>query len=205
MHKIFIVCLAVLVCCLPIFRVEAAAAPQPENKFLTIDSDRDGLNDAWEKILGTDPLNPDTDGDSYADGVEVAQGFDPLNPQPVQLEKLIKVNIKTQTLVYYFGGKKLEEFLISSGVAGMATPKGEFKILDKVPSKNYGGKGYNFYFPNTKWNLHFYTGKLRFYIHGAYWHNNFGHPMSHGCVNVSYANMERLYNWAQVGTKVIIN
>ncbi|MDP3985970.1 MAG: L,D-transpeptidase, partial [Candidatus Veblenbacteria bacterium] len=44
-----------------------------------------------------------------------------------------------------------------------------------------------------------------YYIHGAWWHNNFGKPQSHGCVNVAYEHMERLYTWAQVGTKVIIS
>ncbi|MFH0951427.1 MAG: L,D-transpeptidase, partial [bacterium] len=48
------------------------------------------------------------------------------------------------------------------------------------------------------------TGKYRYYIHGAYWHNNFGQPMSHGCVNVAYDNMEDLYWYAQIGTKVIV-
>ena len=41
------------------------------------------------------------------------------------------------------------------------------------------------------------------HIHGAYWHNNFGKRMSRGCINVSYKEMEPLYNWARVGT--IIN
>ena len=205
MNRLALTCLALLALCLPCIPLQAAAVTQPVDKFLTIDSDRDGLNDTWEKILGTNPLKADTDGDGFSDGLEVAQGFDPLSAQPRQLDKLIKVSLKDQRLSYYFGGKLLESFLISSGVRGMLTPKGNFTILDKVPSKTYGGTGYNFYFPNTKWNLHFFTGKLRFYIHGAYWHHNFGHPMSHGCVNVSYADMQRLYDWAQVGTKVIIN
>ena len=85
----------------------------------------------------------------------------------------------------------------------MPTPVGSFTVLDKVPSKNYGGT--NFSYPNTKWNLHFTTQGLRYYIHGAYWHNKFGQPMSHGCVNVSYGNMERLYNFAQAGTSVEIS
>ena len=42
-------------------------------------------------------------------------------------------------------------------------------------------------------------------IFWAYWHNKFGQPMSHGCVNVGYDNMEGLYNWADAGTKVTIN
>ena len=86
----------------------------------------------------------------------------------------------------------------------MPTPQGEFKILAKVPSKNYGGTGFGFSYPNTKWNLHFTTRYWRYYIHGAYWHDNWGNVMSHGCVNVSYENMEPLYWWTQIGTKVVI-
>jgi lipoprotein-anchoring transpeptidase ErfK/SrfK len=35
-----------------------------------------------------------------------------------------------------------------------------------------------------------------FSLHGAYWHDNFGHTMSHGCVNIASANAEKLYEWA---------
>jgi len=205
MPKIFFV--AMFIGCLLSFGFEAKAVAKVDTKKVPIivDTDKDYLSDAWEKIIGTDPNNPDTDGDKYLDGTEVAAGFDPLDKEPKQIAKLIKVDLKTQHLWYYFGDKILADFPISSGLKNTPTPKGEFKILDKVPVKSYGGKGYNFYFPNTKWNLHFTTGKYRFYIHGAYWHNKFGQPMSHGCVNVSYANMEALYWFAQVGTKVIIN
>lgn len=176
-----------------------------ESKKLTqVDSDKDYLSDAMEMAAGTSVLNPDTDGDLYLDGTEVAAGYDPLNIAPVKMEKVIRVDLAKQRLAYYSGDKLLGSFLISSGVASMPTPKGEFSIMDKVPSKNYGGSGFNFAYPDTKWNLHFATARWRYYIHGAYWHNKFGQPMSHGCVNVSYANMEPLYWWAQVGTKVVI-
>lgn len=192
-------------CFLLIFPLTLLATTVDSKKPKTIiDTDKDGLSDTWEKLIGTDLNNSDTDGDGYLDGAEVVAGFDPLNAEPKKVEKTIKVDLKTQHLWYYFGEKLMADFPISSGIKSMPTPKGEFKILDKVPVKVYGGKGYNFYFPNTKWNLHFATGKYRFYIHGAYWHNKFGKPMSHGCVNVSYANMEALYWFAQVGTKVII-
>jgi lipoprotein-anchoring transpeptidase ErfK/SrfK len=85
-------------------------------------------------------------------------------------------------------------------VARLPTPTGTFQVQQKIPVKLYQGPGY--YLPNTKWNLEFLPG---YYIHGAYWHNNFGHPMSHGCVNVSYQNMEALYDWAEFGTQVIIH
>jgi hypothetical protein len=45
------------------------------------DTDGDGLADALEKLLGTDPANMDTDGDGFPDGLEVALGSDPLDPQ----------------------------------------------------------------------------------------------------------------------------
>jgi YD repeat-containing protein len=46
----------------------------------SMDSDGDGLSDAQEILIGTDPFNPDTDGDGFSDGVEVASGSDPLDP-----------------------------------------------------------------------------------------------------------------------------
>lgn len=174
-----------------------------KKKLIQIDSDKDYLNDAWEIALGTSLMNPDSDGDKYLDGTEVAASFDPLNAEPVKREKKITVDVATQHLEYYFDDILFGSFPISGGVASMPTPKGEFTVLDKVPVKHYGGADFDY--PNTKWNLHFTTKQLRYYIHGAYWHNNFGKPMSHGCVNVSYENMKPLYWWAQVGTKVFIN
>ncbi len=40
-------------------------------------------------------------------------------------------------------------------------------------------------------------------LHGTYWHNNFGHPMSHGCVNLRTQDAAWLFNWASVGTTVV--
>lgn len=173
-------------------------------KLTALDSDGDGASDHWEVRLGLNILNSDTDGDGYTDGAEIVNGYDPAKEDSIKVDKLVKVDIATQTLAYFFGDTELEKFLISGGVASMPTPLGEFDILNKVPSKNYGGTGFDFYFPNTKWNLHFTTDYWRYYIHGAYWHNNFGKPMSHGCVNVRYDQMERLYNFAEIGTKVEI-
>lgn len=174
-------------------------------KLIEVVSDKDYLNDKWELILGTGLMNPDSDGDLYLDGTEIAASYDPLNPKPVKKEKLIRVSIANQYLEYFYDNKLMDSFPVSAGKSYTPTPKGEFKVLAKVPSKNYGGNGFNFYYPNTKWNLHFTTNYWRYYIHGAYWHNNFGNPMSSGCVNVSYDNMEPLYWFAQLGTKIIID
>ncbi len=176
-----------------------------DKKMTEVDSDKDYLPDAWEIALGTGVMEPDSDGDKYLDGTEVRAGFDPLNPSPLaRLEKLISVNLKNQELTYSFGGKTLETFLISSGLTRTPTPEGEFDVITKRDVVHYRGPDYNY--PDTKWNLRFAWGSgFSYYIHGAWWHNNFGTRMSHGCVNVSYDNMERLYTWAQVGTKIIIS
>jgi len=171
------------------------------------DVDGDGLNDDWEIKLGTDLKSSDTDSDSYSDYNEVINGYSPTDPGSRKVEKKIAVNIATFDLEYYNDGVKLDSFKVSTGRNGWPTPRGEFTVLDKVPSKNYGGGNYGFYYPNTKWNLHFTTAKnkLRYFIHGAYWHDEFGKKnMSSGCVNVRYNDMEDLYNWASIGTKVVI-
>lgn len=168
-----------------------------------VDSDKDYLWDDWEKKLGTDPNNPDSDGDLYLDGTEVAASYDPLNPKPLKLKKRIEVDLKKQELSFFSGEKEIDRFLISGGLPGWPTPKGDFEILLKELVWVYKGPGY--YYPNTKWNLLFTKQNgWRYWIHGAYWHNSFGKPKSHGCVNVSYQNIERLYWWTQIGTNVHI-
>ncbi len=123
--------------------------------------------------------------------------------EPVGPDKIIFVSLKDQTLTYVEDTKIMGAFKISSGLPATPTPPGEYSVLKKKPVVNYRGADYNY--PNIKWNLMFKTGKrLNYYIHGAPWHNNFGRPMSHGCINVSYKNMEVLYNWADEGTQIII-
>lgn len=171
-------------------------------KMIEADTDNDGLNDQWEILLGSNLMVRDTDKDGYLDGSEVYDGFSPTDPNPIKVEKRIEVDIEKFTLKYYQGNVLLDEFLVSTGKPSTPTPRGEFKVIARYDVKNY------YHYPNTKWNLHFTTNpnnNLRYYIHGAYWHNLFGQKnVSGGCVNVPYAYMERLYKWANEGTKVII-
>jgi len=111
-------------------------------------------------------------------------------------EKWIEVDLTTQTLRAWEGNQKVMEFPISSG-KWAPTPTGNFNIWYKVRftrmtggSKDWG----TFYdLPNVPDDLFFYQG---YGLHGAYWHNNFGHPMSHGCVNEPLANAHQVFEWA---------
>ncbi len=173
---------------------------QPKLKMDKVDSDGDGLNDEWEIRLGSDLMKKDTDNDGYFDGTEVMNNFSPTSPKTNKIEKRIEVSTKTLRLSFYFGDILLDNYPVSTGRITTPTPLGEFSIIAKYPLKNYNN------LPNTKWNMHFATVKgLRYYIHGAYWHNNFGlATVSGGCVNLRYEDVENLYNFTPIGTKVIV-
>ncbi|KKQ89317.1 MAG: ErfK/YbiS/YcfS/YnhG family protein, partial [Berkelbacteria bacterium GW2011_GWA2_38_9] len=96
-------------------------------------------------------------------------------------------------------GQVVNTFLISSGLPGMETPRGDFTLGRRVYSKLYSGPG--FYLPNTLYNMNI-TGP--YWLHGAYWHNSFGRKKSHGCVNVHYTNAAWLWDWTSNGTPISI-
>lgn len=166
-----------------------------------IDADKDSLSDELELKLGTDPENIDSDGDGYPDGIEVANGFNPLaGDRNRDVKRKVTVDLSSQQMKYFFNDVEIAKAPVSTGLKGMDTPVGEFKIFRKVPVVHYKGPGYDL--PNTKWNLEF---KKTYYLHGAYWHKQFGiRPMSHGCVNIGYADAEKLYKFLQVGDSVKI-
>lgn len=120
--------------------------------------------------------------------------------------KRIVVDLSEQRLYAYEDGLLQNTFLISSGVAKYPTPKGEFNVYRKVPVMDYEwtyGPEHpdNYDIKDVKWNLNFTP---HYYLHTAYWHNNFGNRMSHGCVNISEANAKWVYDWAELGTKVVV-
>jgi hypothetical protein len=114
--------------------------------------------------------------------------------------KYIEINLSQQSLKYFEGGRKVDEFLISSGRSGWRTPTGIFRIQRKVLAELMAGPGY--YLPAVPYVMGFLGS---YTIHGTYWHNNFGHPMSHGCINAPTPKARELYFWADIGTPVVIH
>ena len=115
-------------------------------------------------------------------------------------EKWIEVNLSNQKLYAWAGDDLVEEFLISSGISTYPTVQGVFRMWVRTPSQTMSGgnksAGTYYSLPNVQWVQYFHG---EFALHGAYWHNNFGTPMSHGCVNLAVEDAEWLFNWSFPG------
>ncbi len=118
--------------------------------------------------------------------------------------KWIEVDLSQQRLTLWVGNTQVMTTLISSGRAATPTEIGEFAIYEKLPITTMTGTilGEYYYVPDIKWVSYFDGGEA---LHGTYWHHNFGHPMSHGCINMSEADAKILYDFAPIGTKVIVH
>ena len=119
-------------------------------------------------------------------------------------DKWIEVDISKQTLTLYVDTTPVQSFLISSGTAKTPTEHGTFRIYSKLTSQTMTGTiaGEYYYLTGVKWVNYFNGGTA---IHGTYWHNNFGRPMSHGCINMTEADAKTLYDFAPIGTKVVVH
>lgn len=124
-------------------------------------------------------------------------------PAPVSAStagKWIDIKLVSQSLVAYEGQRPVYWATVSTGTARTPTVKGRFRIYGKLRSGTMAGPGY--YLPNVPYIMNFYGG---YAMHGTYWHNNFGWPMSHGCVNMRISDAQWVYNWAPVGTLVVVH
>lgn len=123
-------------------------------------------------------------------------------------EKHIYVDLSTQTLYAFQGQTQIMKTFIASGKWGK-TPVGNFHIWQKLrATRMAGGEGADAYdLPNVPYVMYFFHD---FGLHGAYWHDNFGHTMSHGCVNMRQIDARDLFSWAdgpsggELGTPVSV-
>jgi hypothetical protein len=147
------------------------------------------------------PMEPQPQGDlpTYSEDLFVPP------PPPANGERVIDINLTYQYMVATQGDVVVMESYVSTGRPGFDTPPGTYFINSKLPSQTMsgvlGGEYYNV--PDVPWVMYF-TDRGHA-IHGTYWHNNFGAVMSHGCVNLPLDVAQWMYDWAQVGTKVVIH
>ena len=165
------------------------------------------------------PINPQQLADTYDSSTTTAI----FNNQPIQIpppltayqpdptvlgettaDKRIEIDLSHQKVYAFEDNKLVYEYDISSGKWGR-TPTGTFYIWTKLRyTKMEGGsRAINtyYYLPNVPYVMFFANNEVPkhkgFSLHGTYWHNNFGHPMSHGCVNMRTEEVANLYYWAR--------
>ncbi len=114
---------------------------------------------------------------------------------PGRTDKWIEINIDAQMLTCFEGETAVLSTAISSGVAGLATPRGEHGVLYKRHTRRMtGGSGENRYdLPGVAFPVYFTRSTVA--IHGTYWHNDFGRRHSHGCVNVTNQAAQWIFRW----------
>jgi lipoprotein-anchoring transpeptidase ErfK/SrfK len=124
----------------------------------------------------------------------------PAEPWEIDEERWIDVDLSEQTLTAYENGVAVRTTLISSGLPATPTPTGRFRIWVKFRTDDMEGDDY--YIEDVPYVMYFYKG---YGLHGVTWHGNFGHPMSHGCINLPTLEAEWLFGWADVGTLVNVH
>ena len=112
----------------------------------------------------------------------------------------IDIDLTNQRLYAYEGDTIVQTFIVSTGVWGTPTVTGKYKIYARYLYADMHGPGY--FLPDVPYTMYFHKS---YGIHGTYWHNNFGTPMSHGCVNMSIPDAEWLYYWSTFGTVVNVH
>ena len=134
-------------------------------------------------------------------------GAEDINDTAPTTTKRILVDRSEQKLYAYDGDALFMETSISTGLDLTPTPRGNFKIYRKTPTRYMQGPlpgvSDQFYdLPGVPWNLYF--TKEGGAIHGAYWHDHFGQQWSHGCVNLPFDKAKELYEWAPLGATVTV-
>ncbi|HIK44262.1 MAG TPA: L,D-transpeptidase [Leptolyngbyaceae cyanobacterium M65_K2018_010] len=114
-------------------------------------------------------------------------------------QRWLQIDLSSQRLIAWEGNTPVYAVIVSTGKPETPTVTGVFAIQSKYRVAHMRGEDYDI--PDVPWTMYFYRG---YAIHGAYWHHNFGTPVSHGCVNVAVDHAEWFFNWAEVGTPVIV-
>lgn len=115
-------------------------------------------------------------------------------------QRWIEVNLTTQRLIAWQGKQWIDAMIVSTGKQSTPTVTGVFKIYVKYPQARMQGADYDI--PDVPHVMYFYQG---YGFHGAYWHKRFGTPVSHGCINLATDKAKWLFNFASVGTPVVVH
>lgn len=139
-------------------------------------------------------------GDIPAPTPTPAPSNEPLGQGVPDGKRWIDIDISDQTLTAWQGDTVVLKTKVSTGKPGYETVTGTFYVNTKLRYAHMIGEDYNT--PDVPWTMYYYQG---YAVHGAYWHNNFGRPVSHGCVNMRVNESKLLFEWASIGTEVVVH
>jgi lipoprotein-anchoring transpeptidase ErfK/SrfK len=124
----------------------------------------------------------------------------PLSPDVPDEDKRVEVRLDDQMLLAYDGGKVVFATRISTGGKRLSgkytTPVGQFITYHKRPTRHMAAgdiASNGFDLPGVPWVLYITEGGIS--LHGTYWHNDYGHPHSHGCINMTPQAAKWLFRW----------
>ena len=165
-------------------RSEATVTSVPTEEATAIPAATETPGVVAMEVLADTPTNvPPTPGITVGDG-----------------ERWIDVDLTNQMVYAYEGETVVNSFVVSTGTWLTPTVTGKHKIYVKVRVQDMRGPGYHL--KDVPYVM-FFSGDYG--LHGTYWHNNFGTPMSRGCVNLTIDDAAWLFNWASVGTVVNVH
>jgi hypothetical protein len=127
-------------------------------------------------------------------------------PDDVDNGRWIEVNLNDQTISVYDQNQMVFATLIASGIEPFWTRPGLFQIYQKLDSTPMRGafeadQSDAYYLEDVPWTMYYDKARA---LHGAYWHNGFGSPRSHGCINMSVGDARWLFDWAREGDWVYV-
>ena len=163
----------------------------------------DGKGNPWYRILDEDGYL------FYADATHLhvvsADELAPLSPGIAQESKHIEVNLREQNVVAFEDRKPVFMTRAATGAVfstgNFSTPVGQFLTNRKRPSRHMRDpNGSSYDLPGVPWVCYVNSNGVAF--HGTYWHNDFGAPRSHGCINLTNDAAKWLYRWTQPNVPV---
>ena len=115
---------------------------------------------------------------------------------PTSTERWVEVDLSEQLAVAYEGTTPVKAFVVSTGVGNTPTVQGTFRIWAKIAMQDMRGgsraAGTYYHLRDVK-NVQYFHRSYGF--HGTYWHDNFGSPMSRGCINMTNEDAKWLFDW----------
>ncbi|HET7142549.1 MAG TPA: L,D-transpeptidase, partial [Anaerolineales bacterium] len=132
--------------------------------------------------------------------IMTAEELAPISPEIPVRNKKIQVRLEEQLVIAYENNQTVFVSPVSSGgvlrIGTYTTPTGLFKTFYKRPSRHMAAgdiAASGFDLPGVPWVQYITEGGISF--HGTFWHNDFGRPRSHGCINLSTQAAKWLYRW----------